>query len=162
MSAVHGHMRVPGRVCFCVPGSACRCGGAGSLFQAPEVRKQQGRSCHLLSLTSLQLCRLPSSSSSRKQLFLSVRSAPAPGCQPLQCTCRIKMFSFMYYLCEKYSILSYIVHCVSWLPRLTLLDFGTNTGLTNVCALRMGLGVTVLASRKFQKLAFQKILSLSK
>ena len=37
---------------------------------------------------------------------------------------------FMYYLCEKYykpiTVQHYIANCVSWVPRLTLLDLGTN------------------------------------
>ena len=37
---------------------------------------------------------------------------------------------FMYYLCEKYykpiTVQSYIADCVSWVPRLTLLDLRTN------------------------------------
>ena len=36
----------------------------------------------------------------------------------------------MYYLCEKYykpiTVQYYIADCVSWVPRLTLLDLGTN------------------------------------
>ena len=53
-----------------------------------------------------------------------------------QGTIRFKMFSlffvfvFMYYLCEKYykSILVqyHLANCVSWIPRLTLLDLQTN------------------------------------
>ena len=39
-------------------------------------------------------------------------------------------FIFMYYLCEKYckptTVQYYIVNCVSWVPRLTLLDLQTN------------------------------------
>ena len=37
---------------------------------------------------------------------------------------------FMYYLCEKIyksiTVQSYVASCVSWVPRLTLLDFWTN------------------------------------
>ena len=67
------------------------------------------------------------------------------GCQPLyascstvlmyfsrSCTMRLKMFClffvfvFMYYLCEKYyrpiTVQFYIANCVSWIPRLNLLD----------------------------------------
>ena len=40
------------------------------------------------------------------------------------------VFVFMYYLCEKYyksiTVPSYIADCVCWVPRLTLLDLGTN------------------------------------
>ena len=36
----------------------------------------------------------------------------------------------MYYFCEKYyksiTVQYYIADCVSWIPRLTLLDLGTN------------------------------------
>ena len=42
------------------------------------------------------------------------------------CVCLL----FMYYLCEKYykpiTVQYYIADCVSWVPRLTLLDLGTN------------------------------------
>ena len=56
------------------------------------------------------------------------------------CTVRLKMFYFLclffvYYLCEKYckliTVEYYIVDCVSWVPRLTLLDLQTN-GLRNM------------------------------
>ena len=40
------------------------------------------------------------------------------------------VFVFMYYLCEKYykpiTVQYYIANCVSWVPRLTLLDLRTN------------------------------------
>ena len=52
------------------------------------------------------------------------------------CTVRLKCFLsflclfFMYYLCEKYykpiTVQYYITDCVSWVPRLTLLDLRTN------------------------------------
>ena len=50
------------------------------------------------------------------------------------CTVILKLFSlflfFMYYLCEKYYkfiiVQYYIAICVSWVPRLTLLDLQTN------------------------------------
>ena len=46
------------------------------------------------------------------------------------CTVRLKIFYFLFYLCEKYykpvSIQYYIAGCVSWVPRLTLLDLQTN------------------------------------
>ena len=72
-------------------------------------------------------------------------------CMQLYCTfkdtVRLKMFIFcvglffMYYLCEKYykpiTIQYYIANCVSWVPRLILLDLGTN--LTYKCALRLEL-----------------------
>ena len=44
----------------------------------------------------------------------------------------------MYYLCEKYykpiAVQYYIANCVSWVPRLTLVDLGTNW--TYKCTLR--------------------------
>ena len=47
----------------------------------------------------------------------------------------------MYYLCEKYfkpiTVQYYIADCVSWVPRLTLLDLKTNW--THERALRMEL-----------------------
>ena len=64
-------------------------------------------------------------------------------------TVRLKMFSFFvclffmyqYCLCEKYykpiTVQYYIANCVSWVPRLTLLDLRTNW--TYECALRMEL-----------------------
>ena len=48
---------------------------------------------------------------------------------------RLKMFLFAFicYFCEKYyksiTVQNYIVDCVSWVPRLTLLDL--QIGLTN-------------------------------
>ena len=63
------------------------------------------------------------------------------------CTVRLKMFSLFlclfvtYYLCEKYykpiTVQYCIADCVSWVPRLTLLDLQTNW--TYKCALRMEL-----------------------
>ena len=68
------------------------------------------------------------------------RCERAPVCQLLYCTtvlfkvlqCKIKNVFFifcvflMYYLCEKYykpiTVQYYIADCVSWVPRLTLLD----------------------------------------
>ena len=44
--------------------------------------------------------------------------------------CLFFVFVFMYYLCEKYykpiTVQYYIADCVSWVPRLTLLDLLTN------------------------------------
>ena len=61
--------------------------------------------------------------------------------------CKIKnvffifLFVFMYYLCKKYykpiTVWYYIASCVSWVPRLTLLDLRTNW--TYERALRMEL-----------------------
>ena len=71
---------------------------------------------------------------------------PAPVCQLLYCTtvlfkvlyCKTKNVFFIfcvylfftYYLCEKYykpiTVQYYIDDCVSWVPRLTLLDLQTN------------------------------------
>ena len=85
-----------------------------------------------------------SSPRSSQQLFLPVHSMPAPVCQLLYCTtvlfkvlyCEIKSvflyflcLLFIYYLCEKYykpiTVQYYIANCVSWVPRLTLLDLRT-------------------------------------
>ena len=48
---------------------------------------------------------------------------------------------FMYYLCEKYdkpiTAQYYIADCVSWVPRLTLLDLGTNW----TCEHTLGMGL---------------------
>ena len=87
---------------------------------------------------------LPSPSSSplsRQELSLSVHSMPAPVCQLLYWTTVLfkvlynKIFKcflfffvvvFMYYLCEKYhkpiTVQYHVADCVSWVPRLTLLD----------------------------------------
>ena len=74
---------------------------------------------------------------------------PAPVCQLLYCTTvlfkvlyyKIKnvyfcvCLFFMYYLREKYYkpviVEYYIADCVSWVPRLTLLDLQTNWTLMN-------------------------------
>ena len=73
----------------------------------------------------------------------------------------------MYYLCEKYhkpiTVQYYIADCVSWVPRLTLLDLRTN-GLTNallewnsfVCR-----GLTVTESYSVYSLFFHFLLLLS-
>ena len=83
---------------------------------------------------------------------------PASVCQLLYCTAlvlkvlyyKVKNVSFifliclfsMYYLCEKYykpiTVQYYIVHCVSWVPRLTLLDLRTHW--TQEYALRTKIG----------------------
>ena len=100
---------------------------------------------HLLLLMILQLYHLPPPlpppASNSSCLFTR--------CQPLYascytvllyfsryCTVRVKMFIFciclffMYFLCEKYykpiTVQYYIADCVSWVPRLTLLDLQTN------------------------------------
>ena len=80
------------------------------------------------------------SPSSSRYLFLPVHWIPVPVCQLLYCTtvlfkvlyCQIKMFSsffvlaFMCYLWEKYykptTVQCHVANCVSWVPRLTLLD----------------------------------------
>ena len=68
------------------------------------------------------------------------RSGSAPVCQLLyfarHCTIKLNMFSlflclfFMYYLCENYykpvTVQNYIDNCVSWVPKLTLLDLQAN------------------------------------
>ena len=98
----------------------------------------------LLLLTILQLCHLPPPlpvpASNSSCLFTRCQPLDASCCSVLlyfsrYCTVRLKTFSFfvcflMYYLCEKYykpiTIQYYIADCVSWVPRLTLLDLGTN------------------------------------
>ena len=97
---------------------------------------------HLLLLTILQLYYLPPPPSPP----VSNSSCLFTRCQPLYASCctvllyfsrycsvRLKMFYlfiFMYYLCEKYykpiTVQYYIADCVSWIPRLTLLDLQTN------------------------------------
>ena len=77
---------------------------------------------------------------------LFTQCQPAPVCQLLYCTtvlfkvlyCKIKnvffifyvCLFFMYYLCEEYykpMVVQYhVADCVSWVPRLTLLDLRTN------------------------------------
>ena len=83
-----------------------------------------------------------SSPSARQSPFLPVHSMPAPGYQLLYCTaelfkvlcCQIKSVFFIfvclfviYHLYKKcynpITVQYYIVDCVSWVPRLTLLDF---------------------------------------
>ena len=100
----------------------------------------------LLLLTILQLCHLPPPLpppvSNSSCLFTQCQPLYASCCTVLlnfsrYCTVRLKMFSlflvslfFMYYLCEKYykpiTVQYYIADCVSWVPRLTLLDLRTN------------------------------------
>ena len=82
--------------------------------------------------------------SGRKCKSSSDGAGTAKKRQPLYCTtvlfkvlyCKIKNVFFifcvflMYYLCEKYYkpiiVQYYIANCVSWVPRLTLLDLQTN------------------------------------
>ena len=91
----------------------------------------------LLLLTTLQLYRLPPPLSPpvSNSSYLFTRCQPV--CQLLYSTtvlfkalyCKIKILFFMYYLCETIiNLLQYstIADCVSWIPRLTLLDLGTN------------------------------------
>ena len=98
---------------------------------------------HLLLLTILQLYRLPpplpTPVSNSACLFTRCQPLYASCCTGLlyfsrYCTVRFKMFYFlclffMYYLCEKYykpiTVQYYIADCVSWVPRLTLLDLRT-------------------------------------
>ena len=110
----------------------------------------------LLLLMILQLYHLPHPSPPP----VSNSSCLFTRCQPLYARCctvllyfsryytvRLKMFSLflclfsMYYLCEKYykpiTVWYYIANCVSWAPRLTLLDLWKNW--TNECILGMEL-----------------------
>ena len=110
-----------------------RYGSALPLFQVQDVQKQVYRQ-------------------HRCSWYLTVQSTPAslmPALywpfQVLQyfsryCTVRLKMFMFAFYvwLCGKYykpvTVQYYIADCVSWVPRLTLLDSWKNW--TYKCALR--------------------------
>ena len=100
----------------------------------------------LLLLTTLQLYHLPPPLPSA----VSNSSCLFTRCQPLYATCwtvlpyfsryctvRLKMFSLffvclfcMYYLCENYckpiTVQYYVANCVSWVPKLTLLDLRTS------------------------------------
>ena len=83
---------------------------------------------------------LPPPVSNSSCLFTQCQPLDASCCTVLlyfsrDCTVRLKMFHFlclffMYYLCEKYykpiTAQYYIADCVSWVPRLTLLDLRTN------------------------------------
>ena len=102
----------------------------------------------LLLLTILQLYHLPPPLpppvSNSSCLFTRCQPLDATCCTvPLyfsrSCTVRLKMLSsffvfvflcIMYYLCEKYykpiTVDYYIADCVSWVPRLTLLDLRRN------------------------------------
>ena len=76
------------------------------------------------------------------------------------CTVRLKMFYFlclffMYYLCENdYKPVTaqyYIANCVSWVPRLTLLDLTNKLDLTNALSERNSCicrGLTVIITIK--------------
>ena len=99
---------------------------------------------HLLLLTILQLCHLPPPLpppvSNSSCLFTRCQPLCASCCTVLlyfsrYCIVRLKMFYFLclffkYYLCEKYyktiTVQYYTADCVSWVPRLTLLDLWTN------------------------------------
>ena len=95
-----------------------------------------------------------SSPCSSQHLFYPLHSMPqslhAGSCTVLlyfSKYCKIKMFFsfcvfvFMYYVCEKYYKRLAVQYCVgsfvSWVPRLTLWDLGTNW--TYECTLGMGL-----------------------
>ena len=123
-------------------------------YQGQEWVKLQ-LALHLLWMTILQLYHLPppvpASVSNSSCLFT--------WCQPLYASCYTVLFKvlyckiknvffiscvhlfFMYYLCEKYytpiTVQYYIANCVSWAPRLTLLDLWTNW--TYKCTLKMEL-----------------------
>ena len=99
---------------------------------------------HLLSLLILQFYHLPPPLPSpvSNPAFLVTWHQPvyAPCCTvrwfSKHCTVRFKMFYLflwvfkVYSLCEKYykpiTAQYYIANCVRWVPRLTLLDLGTN------------------------------------
>ena len=134
-------------------------------------------------LTILQLYHLPpphpTPVSNSSCLFTRCQPLYASSCTVLlyfsrYCTVRLKMFIFcvclffMYYLCKsiinllEYStVLQYIANCVSWVPRLPLLDLQTNwtckqIGLRNVLSERnlfvcRGLTVIKLGMDKFSK-----------
>ena len=109
----------------------------------------------LLLLTILQLYHLPPPLpppvSNSSCLFTRCQPLYASCCSVLlyfsrYCTVRLKMFSlffvclfFMYYLGEKYykpiTVRYYIADCVSWVPRLTLLDY-EQIGVTNTLSER--------------------------
>ena len=90
-----------------------------------------------------------------RSVTLPAWSLDASGCMPTvvlyfsrYCIVRLKVFSLflcvcflIYYLCEKYyksfTVQHCIADCVSWVPRLTLLDLWTNW--TNELALGIGL-----------------------
>ena len=109
---------------------------------------------------------------------------PAPICQLLYCTtalfkvlyCKIKnvlfiflCLFFMYYLCEKYykpiTVQYYIASCVSWVPRLTLLDLRTNwtykrtlgTGLIHMSGTCCSLIFKIIVLLVFSSLYFRVI-----
>ena len=125
----------------------------GRVFHQCQARVKLQLALRLLLLTILQPYHLPPPLPSP----VSNSSCLFPWCQPLDascctgllyfsryCTVRLKVFSlflgclsFMYYLCEKcykpITVQYYIADCVSWVPRLTLLDLRTNW--TYECAL---------------------------
>ena len=105
---------------------------------------------HLLLLMIFQLYHLPPlppSVSNSSCLFTWYRPLYANYCTVLlyfssYCTVRLNFFLFcvcffMYYLCEKYykpiivyiyiKYIYYITDCISWVPRLTLLDLRTHS-----------------------------------
>ena len=126
-------------------------------FHQRQVWVKLQLALHLLLLMILQLCHLPPPLpppvSNSSCLFTQCQPLYASCCTVLlyfsrHCTVRLKMFSlffvlfFMYYLYEKYykpiTVQYYIADCVSWVPRLTLLDLRTNW--TYKHALGMALG----------------------
>ena len=98
---------------------------------------------HLLLLMTLQLYHLPPllpPPVSNSCLFTLCQSLYTSCCTgwlyfSRYSTLRLKLFYFvfvsMYYLCEKYyqpiTVQYYTADCVSWAPRLTLLDLQTNS-----------------------------------
>ena len=111
-----------------------------SLFHQHQVWVTLQLALHLLLVMILQLYHF-SSPSSNQNLFLPINSVTAPVCQLLYCTTllfkalyyKTKNVLFcvflMYYLCEKYYkpiiVKYYIVICISWVLRLTLLNLQT-------------------------------------
>ena len=105
---------------------------------------------HLLLLTTLHLYHLPPPLPLLQSVTLLACSFHASACMPVlyfsryfsrHCPVWLKMFSLflclfcMYYLCEKYykpiTVQHSIANCISWVPRLILLDL-EQTGLMNV------------------------------
>ena len=101
---------------------------------------------HILLLLTSQLHHLPPPPLLWAETLPPVHSVPAPVCQLLyfarHCTVKLKMFSlflclfFMYYLCENYykpvTVQNYVDNCVSWVPKLTLLDLQANWNRTHL------------------------------
>ena len=127
------------------------CNGASGSSKEPEPEPSESVLSEITACTPSpivdDLSALPSPTSSPS--CISNSSGPFTPCQPLHagcctvllhfsrsCTIRLKCFFFvcvyflMYYFCEKYykplSVQYYTADCISWVPRLTLLDLQTN------------------------------------